>query len=173
MGAQTTVQTTVVFADLMGSTSLFESTGNAMATQAVTQMTQWICKIFVSHGGYIVKTLGDGVLATFEDGSRAIDAVVDLQRLHQKSTAYAAKGMHMPIRVGVASGEVEMVAGDCYGDAVNVAARLSDLSGGHQIWVTNTPQMDTVNRSGVRYRPLGPINIRCRAEPCSVYKIEW
>lgn len=173
MGAQTTVQTTVVFADLMGSTSLFEATGNAVATQAVTQLTQWICKIFVSHGGNIVKTLGDGVLATFEEGSRAIDAVVDLQRLHQKSTAYTAKGMHMPIRIGVAGGEVEMVAGDCYGDAVNVAARLSDLSGAHQIWVTNTPQMDTTERSGVRFRSLGAINIRGRAEPCSVHQIEW
>ena len=173
MGAQTTVQTTVVFADLMGSTSLFEATGNAVATQAVTQLTQWICKIFVSHGGYIVKTLGDGVLATFADGARAIDAVVDLQRLHQKSTVYTAKGMHMPIRIGVASGEVEMVAGDCYGDAVNVAARLSDLSGAHQIWVTNTPQMDTKERVGVKFRPLGPINIRGRAEPCSVHQVDW
>lgn len=173
MGPQTTVQTTVVFADLIGSTSLYEATGNAMATQAVTQLTQWICKIFISHAGEIVKTLGDGVLATFADGSRAIDAVIDLQRLHQKSAAYTASGMHMPIRIGVASGEVEMVAGDCYGDAVNVAARLSDLSGAHQIWVTNTPQINMGERSGVRFRPLGPINIRGRAEPCSVHQIEW
>jgi adenylate cyclase len=145
MGSQTTVQTTVVFADLMGSTSLFEATGNARATQAVTQLTQWICGVFLGYGGYIVKTLGDGVLATFSDSTRAIDAVVELQRQHQKTITQTTH--FMPIRIGVASGEVEMVAGDCYGDAVNVAARLSDLSGANQI--------------------------RGRAEPASVFQIEW
>lgn len=173
MGSQTTVHTTVVFADLIGSTSLFESTGNAKATQAVTQLTQWISEVFVSHGGYIVKTLGDGVLATFADSSMAIDAVVDLQRQHQKLGLTRGAATPMPIRIGVASGEVEMVAGDCYGDAVNVAARLSDLSGAHQIWLTNTELAQDVERVGVRFRSLGPINIRGRAEPCSVFQIEW
>ena len=173
MGSQTTVHTTVVFADLIGSTSLFESTGNAKATQAVTQLTDWISQVFLAHGGYIVKTLGDGVLATFSDSSMAIDAVVDLQRQHQKMVPNRGGVMPMPIRIGVASGEVEMVAGDCYGDAVNVAARLSDLSGAHQIWLTNTELAQDVERAGVRFRSLGPISIRGRAEPCSVFQIEW
>ncbi len=171
MGSQTTVQTTVVFADLMGSTGLFEATGNAHATQAVTQLTQWICGVFRSYGGYIVKTLGDGVLATFSDSTRAIDAVVELQRQHQRTVTQTPH--FMPIRVGVASGEVEMVAGDCYGDAVNVAARLSDLSGANQIWATNTSLKMVVERDGVRFRALGAINIRGRAEPASVFQIEW
>ena len=173
MGSQTTVHTTVVFADLIGSTSLFESTGNAKATQAVMQLTHWISQVFLSHGGYIVKTLGDGVLATFSDSSMAIDAVVDLQRQHQKNLPNRGGAMPMPICIGVASGEVEMVAGDCYGDAVNVAARLSDLSGAHQIWLTNPELAQDEERAGVRFRSLGPINIRGRAEPCSVFQIEW
>ncbi len=173
MGSQTTVQTTVVFADLMGSTSLFEATGNARATLAVTRLTQWICEVFVDHGGHIVKTLGDGVLATFTREADAIEAVVSLQRRHQKELGNPSKAMSMPIRVGVASGEVELVAGDCYGDAVNVAARLSDLSGANQIWATNSTLTNTEELAGVRFRPLGPIAIRGRAEPCVVSQIEW
>ena len=173
MGVQTTVQTTVVFADLMGSTGLFEATGNAKATRAVTQLTQWICEVFIAHGGRVVKTLGDGVFAVFPSGVSAIGAVVDMQRSHQKHLPGKLVDMSLPIRVGVASGEVEIVAGDCYGDAVNLAARLSDLSGGNQIWATNKVVNGVEEAQGVRFRPLGPITIRGRAEPCSVSQVEW
>jgi adenylate cyclase len=173
MGSQTTIQATVVFADLIGSTGIFEATGNAKAAQAVTGLTQWICEIFVSHGGHIVKTLGDGVLATFPVGQGAIDAVVEMQRRHQKHIASTRTAMRMPIRAGLASGEVEIVDADCYGDAVNVAARLSDLSGAHQIWATDQVLAPCVEAPGVQFRPLGPIVVRGRTEPCSVYQVEW
>lgn len=169
MGAQTTV----VFTDLFGSTSAFEALGNARATQAVTQITTWIARIVESHGGRVVKMLGDGVLALFGDTRSAINAVVEMQRTHQKRMTQIPPASRMPIRIGVASGDVEIVAGDCYGDAVNVAARLSDLSGPHQIWV-NAAALDGANEAdGVRFRLLGPISIRGRAEPCTVYQVDW
>jgi adenylate cyclase len=173
MGSQSTIQATVVFADLIGSTGLFEVTGNAKAAQAVTGLTQWICEIFVAHGGHIVKTLGDGVLATFPVGQGGIDAVVEMQRRHQKHMASTRESMRMPIRVGLASGDVEIVDSDCYGDAVNVASRLSDLSGAHQIWATDQVLAACAEAPGVRFRPLGPIVVRGRTEPCLVYQVEW
>ena len=173
MTRQTTETTTVVFADLMGSTGLFEATGNANAARAVTRLTDWISEIIIGHEGRVVKTLGDGVLAVFADNSRAVDAVVEIQRRHQKHMAGEIAAMKMPIRIGVANGEVEIVAGDCFGDAVNVAARLSDLTGGHQIWATSSVLASVSESPGVRFRPLGPINIRGRAEPCSVHQVDW
>jgi len=167
------VHTTVVFTDLFGSTRVFEALGNAKATQAVTQITSWIARIVESHGGRVVKMLGDGVLALFEDNPSAINAVVEMQRIHQKRMTQIPPANRMPIRIGVASGDVEIVGGDCYGDAVNVAARLSDLSGPHQIWVNSAALDDTHEVEGVRFRILGPISIRGRAEPCTVYQVEW
>ncbi len=167
------VQTTVVFADLMGSTAVFETIGNARASQVVTQLTQWIGEICVLHAGRVVKTLGDGVLAVFPHAPDAIAAVVEMQRGHQKRIASSTSSTRMPIRVGVARGEVEFVDGDCYGDAVNVASRLSDLSGPHQIWANSSSIEDSSEGDGVRFRQLGPITIRGRAEPCSVFQVEW
>lgn len=167
------LHSTVVFTDLFGSTSAYEALGNARATQAVTQITTWIATIVESHGGRVVKMLGDGVLALFEDNPSAIDAVVALQRSHQKRMTQIAPANRMPIRIGVASGEVEIVAGDCYGDAVNVAARLSDLCGPHQIWANSAALHRVDEAEGVRFRILGPISIRGRAEPCTVYQVEW
>ena len=167
------VQTTVVFADLMGSTGVFEAMGNASASRVVAQLTQWIAEICVSHNGKIVKTLGDGVLAVFLQGPDAIAAVVDLQRNHQKRIANSTAGTDMPIRIGVARGDVEFVDGDCYGDAVNVASRLSDITGPDQIWANSFALEGATESDGVRFRPLGPIAIRGRAEPCVAFQVEW
>lgn len=167
------VHTTVVFTDLHGSTAVFEALGNAKATAAVTQVTDWIAQRCTKHGGRVVKTLGDGVLAMFPTNQGAVNAVVDIQRAHQKRFSLSTKLPSMPIRIGVASGEVELVQGDCYGDAVNVASRLCDLSGPNQIWA-NSASLELVNESqGVTFRVLGPINIRGRAEPCNVFQVEW
>lgn len=167
------VQTTVVFTDLHGSTAVFEALGNARATETVTQITTWIAEQCELSGGRVVKTLGDGVLAMFPDGQSAVNAVVELQRLHFKRIMRTPADLRMPMRIGVASGEVEIVAGDCYGDAVNVAARLCDLCGPHQIWA-NAAALSAVDEArGTTFRILGPISIRGRAEPCTVYQIEW
>lgn len=167
------VHTTVVFTDLFGSTGVFEALGNAKATQAITQVTNWIAKIVESHGGRVVKMLGDGVLALFDDNPSAIDAVVEMQRSHLRRMAQMPAANRLPIRIGVASGDVELVDGDCYGDAVNVAARLSDLSGPQQIWANSAALTGADEADGVRFRILGPISIRGRAEPCTVYQVEW
>jgi adenylate cyclase len=167
------VQATVVFTDLHGSTAVFEALGNARATERVTQITTWIATEFQLQGGRVVKTLGDGVLALFPDGRTAVKAVVELQRAHNKVALKSGVDVAMPIRIGIASGEVEIVDKDCYGDAVNVAARLCDLCGPNQIWA-NASSLDSVQEAhGVTFRILGPINIRGRNEPCTVYQIEW
>lgn len=167
------VQATVVFTDLHGSTSVFEALGNARATEAVTQITNSIARQFEEFGGRVVKMLGDGVLALFGNRHDAVKAVVDMQRQHSKRMARGPSEHSMPVRIGLASGEVELVDGDCYGDAVNVAARLCDLSGPNQIWASASSLHAIDEAQGVSFRILGPINIRGRAEPCTVYQIEW
>jgi adenylate cyclase len=167
------VHATVVFTDLHGSTAAFEALGNARATEAVTHITNTISKQFEQHGGRVIKKLGDGVLALFNDGQSAVRAVVDLQRYHSKLKVRGPAVQFLPIRIGLASGDVELVDNDCYGDAVNVAARLCDLCGPNQIWA-NAMSLNAVDEAyGVNFRILGPINIRGRAEPCVVYQIEW
>jgi class 3 adenylate cyclase len=167
------VQTTVVFTDLHGSTAVFEALGNALATETVTEITTRVARQCVQSGGRVVKTLGDGVLVMFPDGQKAVSAVVEIQRVHSKMLLQLDPGLRMPMRIGVASGEVEIVGGDCYGDAVNVASRLCDLCGPYQIWANAAALVLATEIPGTNFRVLGPINIRGRAEPCIVYQIEW
>jgi len=80
----------------------------------------------------------------------------------------------MRLQIGLACGEVVEVDGDCYGDAVNVASRLSDLSGADQIWATDTVVTQLRDPGeGVRVRSLGPISIRGKSASREVFRIEW
>lgn len=163
---------TVVFADLTGSTRVFEAMGNARATETVTRLTQWIAGVCEAHGGRVVKMLGDGVLAIFPVGSIAIAAVLELQRNHQKRLQAWPAALRMDLQIGVASGDVLEVDGDCYGDAVNLASRLSDLAGQGQIWVTESV-IEQLKEGEVRHRNLGPITIRGKNETPIVHRIDW
>lgn len=166
-------EVTVVFADLTGSTGVFESLGNVKATQAITRLTHWIGKVCETYRGHVVKYLGDGVLILFERSPDAVDAAIELQRVHRERIRNWPEPLKMRLQIGMASGEVVRQDGDCYGDAVNVAARLSDLSGPEQILVTDQVIRQLPEDSMVRYRSMGHIPIRGRVEPCVVYRIEW
>jgi adenylate cyclase len=167
---------TVVFADLTGSTGIFESLGNTKATRAITSLTQWIGKVSTAHGGRVVKYLGDGVLVVFVDNAKAVGAVIEIQRLHQQRIVDWPEPLRMGLQIGMARGEIVEQAGDCFGDAVNVASRLSDLSGREQIFATSAV-IDQLERSGaagsIRSLCLGELDIRGRTEACVVHKIEW
>lgn len=164
---------TVVFADLSGSTLLFEALGNERATETVTRLTQWIGDVIVAHGGRVVKKLGDGVLGIFEHAGQAIGAAGELQRSHEIHLQRWPVAVRMEMRVGVASGEVLEVDGDTYGDAVNVASRLCERAGLGEIWATDVTAVDAGSVPGIRFRKLGMFEIRGKSEAQVIYQVEW
>lgn len=167
------VQATVVFADLTGSTGVFETLGNVKATQAVTRLTQWIGTVCVQCKGQVVKNLGDGVLMVFARNADAITAAIELQRQHSKRIANWPASLKMGLKIGLAYGDVIEQDGDFFGDAVNLASRLCDLSGPEQIFASLSVIEPLLDLGTPRARCLGALEIRGRAEACVVYRIEW
>lgn len=164
---------TVVFADLTGSTGVFEKLGNVKAVQAITRLTQWIGQVCEKHSGHVVKYLGDGVLILFKESRDAVVAASELQKIHYDRIQHWPLSLKMRLQIGMARGDVVEQDGDCYGDAVNVASRLSDLSGSEQILVSESVIQQLPNTFDVRSRNLGPMMIRGRSETCIVHRIEW
>jgi adenylate cyclase len=164
---------TVVFADLTGSTGVFEQLGNEAATRVITGLTRWIGEVCVRHGGRVVKTLGDGVMAIFFDPSDAVDAVLHLQREHAPRRG-RDPGQPLQLQVGLDCGELVEVAGDWFGDAVNVAARLSGLSGAREIWATDAV-IERIRSlpPGARFHCLGVVPIRGKTQERNLYRIDW
>ena len=163
----------VIFSDLTGSTAAFEALGNERATLVVTRLTQLMGETCALHNGRVVKTLGDGVLAVFEHERDAVDAMVELQRSHRSRIAQWPPRLMMQIKVGMASGEIVLVDQDCFGEPVNLAARLSDLAAPGEIWATQALGDAVMPPPGVRVRPLGPIPIRGLADARELCQIDW
>ncbi|MFO1329287.1 MAG: adenylate/guanylate cyclase domain-containing protein [Rubrivivax sp.] len=166
---------TVLFADLRGSTSLFESLGNAEATSVVTHCVSALGKPIAACGGHVVKTLGDGLMAVFADSGPAIQAAI---QMHEVLDGIVQKGRErgasaglraLRLQVGMARGEVVEMGGDCFGDAVNVAARLIDHAGDNETLVTvEVLQGIPVEQRG-RFRSLDRLALRGRSEPVEVH----
>ncbi|MEO5660059.1 MAG: adenylate/guanylate cyclase domain-containing protein [Polaromonas sp.] len=164
---------TVVFADLTGSTGVFETLGNVTATQAITRLTQWIGHVCECHNGHVVKYLGDGIIILFQDSCNAIEAATELQKVHQDRISKWPNPLKMRLQVGMARGDIVEQDGDCYGDAVNVASRLSDLSGPEQILASDEVMQQLPADFVVRARCMGAIALKGRTESCVVHRVEW
>jgi adenylate cyclase len=170
-----TIERTVLFADLRGSTALYETLGNTEATAVVTQSVALVARVVANRGGTVVKTLGDGLMAMFDNPVSAVQAADEmhdsLERIGTRPPTNPPRPA-LKLQVGLAQGEVVEMAGDYFGDAVNVAARLLDHAGDNETLVTSVvlDGLDSVERS--RFRSLDRLQLRGRVEPVFVHLLE-
>lgn len=166
---------TVLFADLRGSTSLFETLGNAEATSVVTHCVSALSKAVAASQGHVVKTLGDGLMAVFPSPQPAVQAA---GHMHDVLEAMVSRGRErgassglrvLRLQVTVARGEIVEMSGDCFGDAVNVAARLIDHAGDNETLVTQEVFEDLAPEQRARFRSLDRLVLRGRVEPVQVH----
>ena len=168
------LERTVLFADLRGSTGLFERLGNAAASTLVTGAVTLLGECVERGGGHVVKTLGDGLMAVFEDTPRAVAAADAMHQALQR----AARGGAVPaagalkLQVAMARGEVVEIESDCFGDAVNVAARLLDHAGDNETLVTVDVLAGLQPAQQMRFRALDRLQLRGRAEPVQVHLLQ-
>jgi adenylate cyclase len=169
----------VLFADLRGSTAMYETLGNTDATAVVTQSVALLGRIVRVHGGHVVKTLGDGLMATFPTASSGVAAADDM---HDSLARIGATGESGPgtdwrtvplrLQVALAHGEVVEMSGDVFGDAVNVAARLLDHAGDNETLATAGVVEGLEDWERARFRSLDRMQLRGRVEPVHVHLLE-
>lgn len=165
--------TTVVFADLVGSTGMFERLGDETASRFVTQLVGTMSQILRRHNGRVVKLLGDGLFVVFALEHDAIAACVGLHTHLAAKVVWPGGEVPVQIQIGIESGEVVEIDGDCFGDTVNSAARLADMAGPSQTLTTHTVYEALGLGQRRALRGLGPMHLRGRAEPTLVYQVDW
>jgi adenylate cyclase len=136
---ETTAAGCVLFADVSGSTKLYDTIGDAAAHDAIELCLKLFSALTEQHGGRVVKTIGDEVMAVFPEASKAGAAARDIQ-LGINEMAPVGK-VRLGVRIGMHQGPVVEKAGDLFGDTVNLAARLTEMASRGQI-ITS---LDTVN----------------------------
>src|SRR4051794_27282625 len=145
------VLATVMFTDIVGSTQRAAELGDARWREVLAGHQTAVRRELGRFRGSEVKTLGDGVLATFDGPARAIRCGCAIA---------AAAGSHgLEMRVGLHSGEVELLDADVGGIAVHIAARIGALAGAGEVLVSSTVK-DLVAGSGITFVDRGATQLR-------------
>ncbi len=168
-------QRAVLFADLRGSTALFESMGNQAAAALVGQAIAAISSVVPTSGGQLIKTLGDGLMAVFPTAQTSLQAALQMQEVlastvaHMRLISENTFSVTLQLQTGIAFGEVVEADGDCLGDAVNLAARLVEHAGDGEILITDEVLQDASAELQAVFIGLGAVHIRGRAEPVHMH----
>ncbi|SDW80046.1 adenylate/guanylate cyclase domain-containing protein [Paenibacillus sp. CF384] len=121
---------TVLFTDLCGSTAYYESVGDASAYGYVRQMFEFLSEQVQQHGGVVVKTIGDAVMAVFDSPEAGFRAALNIQQ-----DWHSLKGLDL--RIGLHHGPAVTVGmngrNDYFGRTVNMAARIQAIGGPREI----------------------------------------
>jgi class 3 adenylate cyclase/tetratricopeptide (TPR) repeat protein len=174
---------TIVFSDLVGSTSLGERIDPEALSGLLQRYFQVMTAILVRHGGSIHKFIGDAIVAVFglpqvheDDALRAVRAAhemqIELGRLNDELKQ--TYGTAIEARIGVNTGEI--VAGEAVtgqqvvtGDTANVAARLEQAARAMEVLLGGSTYR--LVRDAVEVEPMEPLELKGKAEPVAAYRL--
>jgi class 3 adenylate cyclase len=160
---------TLLFADVSGSTKLFEQRGDVVARQLIAKILDALSAICRRHSGRVVKTIGDEIMCVLPTAMDGVDAAVAMQR--HVATDPTCVTNHLAIRIGLHDGECLVEDdGDVYGDAVNTAARMAKLAGREQI-VTTAATVAGLKHAPVR--SLGTAQVSGKLQAIDIVDIIW
>jgi adenylate cyclase len=162
---------TILFADIAGSTKLFETRGDVEARALTSAVLNALSQITTRNQGRVIKTIGDEIMCTFPAPMQALQASVEMQRRVSGDMVWARD--HLAIRVGLHHGEALLEDGDVYGDAVNTAARMGQLSKREQIVTTSSTVEGLVNNAAFRIRSLGEALVKGKLQAVDIVDVLW
>ena len=155
----------VLFADIVNSTGLTEQWGDAEFRNRSSDLDRTLRAVIERADGRVVegKTLGDGVLATFQSANDALAAA--------RRCAAAGNDEGLPLHLGLHAGDVIREAGNVFGGAVNVAARVSALSEPGEILVSQTVRELARTSAGVSFDDRGEQVLKGVSDPVHVFAV--
>jgi len=173
--AKETASRAIVFADISGSTRLYETLGDTIARELVSQCLDLMTEQVNRHNGAVIKTIGDEIMATFAAAEQAVEACMAMQEAVAEDLPQ--RNEHTPpnftIRIGMHFGSCILEGGDVFGDAVNVAARMAGIAKGSQIITTQdtAAALSPSMRSSTRH--LDRIPIKGKSEDVDIFEVIW
>ena len=161
----------VLFADIAGSTSLYETLGDVQAKEMVDECLGTMSTVTARHAGRVIKTIGDEIMCTFPGADRGHLAATDMQL--SIAGLPIVSGVKRSIRIGFHAGAVIEERGDVFGDTVNTAARMLGLAKGDQIITTlsTVARLSPMLRASTR-RIAAPTT-KGKADDIDVCEVIW
>jgi class 3 adenylate cyclase len=161
----------ILFADISGSTELYDKLGNTLALQLISRTLDILTHEMSLRQGTLIKTIGDEIMCIFPDADKAADAA----RAMQLAVEELRPGGEQPIyvRIGLHYGEAILEGGDVYGDTVNIAARVTSITRARQILTTQALVDALTGELQVQARPVLRTGFRGKEKTINVFQIQW
>jgi class 3 adenylate cyclase len=161
----------ILFADISGSTALYEQLGDQTARQLISRCITLLKAALTTHNGTLIKTIGDEILCTFPTAEIAMNAACEMQMSIKTDNQSSAHPMY--IRIGFHYGEVICEDGDIYGDAVNVAARVTEITRANQIMTTAAVFSQLPLSVHDKVRNILRADIKGKQEQLEIFQVMW
>lgn len=161
----------VLFADVAGSTKLYEAVGDTDAKTLIDEALIAMQVVTKRHRGRVIKTIGDELMCVFPSAERGFLAATDMQTV--VNALVVTKGVKRMIRVGFHAGPVIEEKGDVFGDTVNTAARMAGLAKGMQIMTTRATVDALPPALRTSTRPIAAVAVKGKAEDLAVFEVLW
>ncbi len=165
------VNLAILFADICGSTSLYEALGDAKASAAIDTCLKTIDSCGQAHAGQLIKTIGDEVMMVFPS---AVEAAEAAHAMHDAAAGLVpSPGRPMALHIGFHYGSAMRSGGDVHGDSVNLAARLVSLAKPGQTLISATT-LDHLSEYWLNLtRPVDKTQVRGRTGQVTMYELMW
>ncbi len=161
----------VMFTDIVSSTQMTQTLGDRLAQQLIHRHNTIVRQALDTCGGEEIKQTGDGIMASFQWASNAIDAAVAIQK---SVSAYNSELPTVPlaVRIGLNAGEPIVENNDLFGLTVQIAARVCNEAGKDEIYVSSVVKELAAGKNYV-FKPLGDFNLKGVNTPQTLYEVIW
>lgn len=161
----------ILFADICGSTALYDKLGNDSALHIIAHTLNILAKEVTTHKGTLIKTIGDEIMCSFPSIAQATLAA---NSMHRAIDAQQPGGKNpVFVRIGFHYGDVIHKGNDVFGDAVNVASRVTAVTRARQILTTQAVIKALPGGFADRVRPVMRAAFRGKQDSLALYQILW
>ena len=153
----------IMFTDIVGYTALMgNDEDKALELLRKNRMVQR--PIIEKYSGRWLKEIGDGVLASFNTVSDAVNCAIDIQKACKSDADFN-------LRIGIHQGEVVFEGEDVFGDGVNIASRLEALAPTGGIWISDSVNSNIKNKQGMETRFIKEEQLKNVKDPVRIYEV--
>ena len=161
----------VLFADVAGSTRLYEQLGDEKALAEIGACLALVAATARGHGGRLVKTIGDEAMIAFPDAAEAVAAAAEFQQRMAEHTR--ERNLRLAFRVGIHCGPALETDGDMFGDSVNVAARMVGLAKSGQVIVSGATAERLPPELRARVREVDVLTVKGKEKDIAILELLW
>ncbi len=163
----------VLFSDIVGSTAFFEQHGDEAGMAMVERHNQLLFPEVQSHGGSIIKTIGDAIMASYPTAAEAVRSAVAMQMKLKKHNREKAEPDRINVRIGINTGKVIYRGRDLFGDVVNAAARIEALAVGGQILISRAVCDQLGEEPEFSCAGFDAVRVKGKQAPLEVLQVCW